>query len=339
MSSTGKATDITLPAELNAVLIRLRELFQIPNLKLDGPPLALGGGFWAESWALTFAPCAEVALPSRVVLRLAPESNLAAWENTIQAGVGKQGYPTPRIHASDSARDSNRAWCVMDFADGHPLLSGLNGMRTFATLPRLANTLARAAAHLHRLDPAPIESDLARLRDPPIGADGLIDHYLTRIFELPDRSLRIALEALAASRPVVRTQVICHGDLHPFNVLVSDQQYSVLDWTSARIADPEFDLAFTYLLLANPPLAAPKVMRPIINWAGRWLADRFLAAYRQHSTHQINSDALDWYRALQAFRILFDLAYWRANDTTGIRRQHPWWLIEPALLKIVNKSR
>lgn len=133
--------------------------------------------------------------------------------------------------------------------------------------------------------------------------------------------------------------MICHGDLHPFNVLVSGRQYIVLDWTSARIADPEFDLAFTHLLLANPPLVAPKALRPIINWTGRRMANRFLTAYREHSTHQTNSDTLDWYRSLQAFRILFDLAYWRANDITGVRQKHPWFIIEPALRKIVDRSR
>lgn len=336
-------SDDSPPAELDTVLNWLREQFRVPNLNLNGPPRRLAGGFWAESWSLTFAPCPATTLPSRLVLRLAPDSHRAAWENTIQTGVGKQGYPTPQIYSSDTAHDGLRAWCVMDFADGHPLLSGLNGMRAFATLPRLANTLsdtlAHTAADLHRLDPAPIESELAKLSDPPVGADGLIDHYLTRILELPDRSFRLALEALAANRPVSRTRVICHGDLHPFNVLVSGTGYIVLDWTSARIADPEFDLAFTYLLLANPPLAAPRVMRPVINWAGRRIANRFLTAYQEHSTHRINRDVLDWYRSLQAFRILFDLAYWRANDITAVRQKHPWFIIEPALREIVDRSR
>jgi aminoglycoside phosphotransferase (APT) family kinase protein len=340
MEETNEVVEVNPPAELDAVLTGLGEQFRAPNLKLDGPPHQLGGGFWAESWALTFVPLPERALPSQVVLRLAPVSHLAAWENTIQTGVGKQGYPTPRIYSSDSARDGLRAWCVMDFAAGHPLLAGLNGVRTFATLPRLSHTLsitlARAAADLHRLDPAPIESELARLNDQPVGADGLIDHYITRILELPDRSLRLALEALAANRPVSQTRVVCHGDLHPFNVLVSGTQYTVLDWTSARIADPAFDLAFTHLLLANPPLSAPKALRPIINLAGRCMANRFLAAYHEYSTNQINSDTLDWYRSLQAFRILFDLAYWRDTDTLGVRREHPWWVIEPALRKIVQ---
>lgn len=330
------------PAELDSVLTRLRTQFNSPDLRLDGPPQQLSGGFWAENWTLCFAPVPESALPSRLVLRLAPYTHLAAWENTIQVGVAKQGYPTPQIYSSDSAHDGSRAWCVMDFADGHPLLSSLNGVRTLATLPRLAitlaDTLAHAAADLHRLDIAPIESELTKLRDQPIGANDLIDNYLARIDELPERSLQLGVEALAAIRPVVGNRAICHGDLHPLNVLVSGKKYSVLDWTSARIADPAFDLAYTYTLLANPPIAAPNALRPIINWTGPRLANRFLASYLKRSANQINFDTFNWYRSLQAFRILFDLAYWRANDTAGTRWDHPWFVIEPALRKLVGKS-
>ena len=331
------------PVELNAVLDRLRKQFQSPDLTLDGSPKLLDGGFWAENWTLKLVSLSKSTVPTQVVLRIAPDSHLAAWENTIQSGVAKQGYPTPQIYSSDSDHGENRAWCVMDFAAGHPLLTDLNGVRALASLPRLANrlsdTLARATADLHKLETAPIELELGKLKVQPISADGLIDEYLSRVRELPDRSLRLAVEALAVNRPVVRNRVICHGDIHPFNVLVSDTYYTVLDWTSARIADPAFDLAYTHLLLANPPLAAPTALRPIINWTSRFLAKRFIASYLKRSQSQINFATFEWYQSLQAFRILFDLAYWRANDTAGVRRAHPWFMMEPALRKLVERSQ
>ncbi len=343
MGNVDRMVNANPPAELNAVVDRLRKQFQSPDLRLDGPPQRLGGGFWAEIWSIYFAPDSVTAIPSRLVLRLAPDPQLAAWENTIQSGVAKQGYPTPQIYSSDSAHDDHRAWCVMDFAVGQPLLSGLNGVRALATLPRLAitlsDTLAQAAADLHKLDIAPIEFEISKLDHGHIRADDLIDSYLDRIDELPDRSLQLGVESLAANRPVVRTKVICHGDLHPFNVLLNDLGYTVLDWTSAQIADPTFDLAYTYLLLANPPLAAPRALRPIINWFGRRLANRFISSYLKFSKNEINFDTFAWYQSLQAFRILFDLGYWRANDSADTRRGHPWFIMEPELRKLVEQSQ
>lgn len=341
VNEPDQVVDFHRPTELEAVLDGFRTQFRCPNLILDGPPQQLSGGFWAENWILNFAPQSQSALPDRVVLRIAPDPNLAYWENTIQSGVAKQGYPTPKIYFSDTAHGDNRAWCVMEFVVGDTLLPGLEGVRTFAKLPRLANsiseTLARATADLHRIAIEPIELDLAKLSDQPTSADGLIDEYLSRIGELPDLPLRNAVKALAANRPVAKKWVVCHGDMHPFNVLVRDSNYIVLDWTSARIADPAFDVAYTSLLLANPPLAAPKILRPTINWTGRLLTKRFLASYEEFSKTKIQLDAFEWYQALQALRIIFDLENWKINDTSGARSGHPWFIIEPALRKLVVK--
>jgi aminoglycoside phosphotransferase (APT) family kinase protein len=50
------------------------------------------------------------------------------------------------------------------------------------------------------------------------------------------------------------TQVIRHGDLQPFDLLVDCERWALIDWSTAVVADPHYDLAFTTLMLANPPL-------------------------------------------------------------------------------------
>jgi len=122
--------------------------------------------FWAEMWTLPLTQPAG-PLPARVVLRLAPDAQAAARKTAVQAAVAAQGYPTPLIHASETANGDLRAWSVMDFATGQPLLAGLNGLRALTSLPRLAtglpDTLARAAVELHQLDPEPVEAELNTL--------------------------------------------------------------------------------------------------------------------------------------------------------------------------------
>jgi aminoglycoside phosphotransferase (APT) family kinase protein len=303
--------------------------------------MRLGGGFWAEMWTLTFARQTRNNLPACVVLRLAPDSQLAAWETTFQAGVAEQGYPTPMIHASDFIpRGSGRAWSVMDHANGTPLMGGLSGLRALAALPRLAaglpDTLARVAADLHRLDPQPIETALVRATGRTIVVDGLLDHYLARAHDLADPALQQTLERLATTRPSPHVRVVCHGDLHPFNVLADGDRRVVLDWTAGQISHPAYDLAFTHLLLANPPLAAPRAVKPMINAAARRVANRFITTYRKIGPYPIDDDTLDWYRTLQGCRILTELASWRAEGELDTHQGHPWVAMEPALQPLLS---
>jgi aminoglycoside phosphotransferase (APT) family kinase protein len=341
VSIADQSDPVKHPPELDTVLDHLRSQFHAPELALDGPPIRLGGGFWAEMWTVTFVRRTQNDLPACVVLRLAPDPQLAAWETTFQAGVAEQGYSTPTIHASDfKPRGSGRAWCIMDLANGTPLLGGLSGLRALAALPRLAtglpDTLARAAADLHRLDPGPIETALGRATDRTIGVDGLLDHYLVRAQELADAALQRALERLLRTRPDSGLRVVCHGDLHPFNVLADGDRSVVLDWTAGQIAHPAYDLAFTNLLLANPPLVAPRAVTPIINAAARRVANRFITTYRKIGPHPIDDDTLDWYHALQGCRILTELASWRAEDEPDAHQGHPWLTMETALQPLLT---
>ena len=73
----------------------------------------------------------------------------------------------------------------------------------------------------------------------------------------------VSLRRLVADAPTSEQAVVCHGDLHPFNILDHGGALVVVDWTGAVVADPCFDLAFTELLLANPPLALPKQLAPV----------------------------------------------------------------------------
>ena len=340
MSVADQLPYVNPPAELDHVLERLREQHHAPGLALDGPPRRLSGGFWAEMWTLDLTPRAGSDLPRRVVLRVAPDTHLAAREIAVQAGVAAQGYPTPRIYASDATGRDGRAWSVMDFASGQPLLAGLNGVRALATLPRLAtglpDTIAHAAAALHRLDPAPVEAELDALSSNSAGVDGLLEHYLGHARALADEPLRRLVERIATTRPDDQLHVVCHGDLHPFNILTNGDQHVVLDWTAARIAHPAYDLAFTGLLLAHPPLNAPRPIQPIMNAAGRRIARRFMTTYQKLSPHPIDSDVLAWHRSLQACRILLDLAGWRADRTTDSHAGHPWFAIEPAVRPLLS---
>ena len=110
----------------------------------------------------------------------------------------------------------------------------------------------------------------------------------------------------------------------------------MLDWTAGQIAHPAYDLAFTHLLLANPPLAAPRPLKPVINAAARRVASRFITTYRKIGPHPIDDDTLDWYGTLQGCRILSELATWRAQGELDTHQGHPWVSMEPALQPLLS---
>jgi aminoglycoside phosphotransferase (APT) family kinase protein len=321
------------PIELPAVLDALRTL-DAPHLTLANPPQPLTGGFWAEIWTLTLDH-AGPRLPEQVVLRLSPDPRLAAWETAVQRTAADMQYPTPAIIASRHSTDTTRFWSVMQHASGQPLLAGLSGMRALTKLPHLArqlpDQLARVMAQLHALDPAAFQQELNEIRGAHDGIDGLLEHYAITAERIGNTPITRAVERLVATRPPTERPVICHGDLHPFNVLEHNGELTVLDWTASQIAEPAYDVAFTALLLSNPPLTAPRAVMPIIQTAARALSKRFIRLYNTASRIAIDDSQLQWHTALQSIRVLIDVAQWRAASTIHHHAGHPWLTMEATL--------
>jgi aminoglycoside phosphotransferase (APT) family kinase protein len=150
---------------------------------------------------------------------------------------------------------------------------------------------------------------------------------------LARRDLIDAVDRLAASRPVERAPVICHGDLHPFNLLVDPAGcVTVVDWTGTLLADPAYDVAFTCLLLANPPLDASGLLQRVVGPVGRAIARRLQARYRRANPGAPLGD-LAWYRGLHGLRILIEDASLRARH--GAETPHPFrMLARPAAVAV-----
>jgi aminoglycoside phosphotransferase (APT) family kinase protein len=204
-----------------------------------------------------------------------------------------------------------------------------------AALPRLARRLPEALgetmARLHRLDPGPVRARLAQS-----GAEGLTVASLVSMMatsaELFGRAdLVAAARWLEAHPPTPAPEVVCHGDLHPFNVLVdADGTVTVLDWSASLLGPAAYDLAFTGLVLAEPPIVVPRPLRPAIRAAGRWLARRFRGVYSRHIAVPIDHEALRWHEGVICLRALTEVAQWVASGEIEARRGHPWLVSGPA---------
>jgi aminoglycoside phosphotransferase (APT) family kinase protein len=258
---------------------------------------------------------------------------MGAKEIAVQAAVAEAGAPTPTVHLTGPAGGPlGDAWAVMDLAPGGPLLAGLDGAAALRNLPRI---LARLSAHLadtmsavHHIDPAPVVQR-ARAAAPTVAltVNELWTHLRAGADLTGRHDLVDALDTLAHQAPRRGAVVLCHGDLHPFNLLRDGDRISILDWTAALVAPPAYDVALTRLLLRYPPLAAPPALRPIIDAGARVLARRFVRRYR-HANPTADLTDLDWYSGLHATRVLIDLATWH-NTSDSRANTHPWTLIAP----------
>ncbi len=85
---------------------------------------------------------------------------------------------------------------------------------------------------------------------PPILLPDQIDRIRSKIRIAADRTSLSVTAALAAV-PAVSRVVLCHGDLHPSNVILTADGPVVVDWFDASRGDPVGDVARTTVLLAT----------------------------------------------------------------------------------------
>lgn len=109
---------------------------------------------------------------------------------------------------------------------------------------------------------------------------------------LPPQRERIERKVGAAKglRPALRQRVLaalagmpdgdrlCHGDFHPWNVIVSGDRTTVIDWIDATRGNPLADVARTSVILAGVPAMTEMVTwrdRLFVGWAHRIYLHRY----------------------------------------------------------------
>lgn len=290
-----------------SALAALRRVSGYREASWEGPWERLRGGSWADTYKVRVGGIPGLDGP--LVLRVLPVGDRWETEFRIHAHAAQTGFRAPRVHfGAPAGEEFPRAWILMDYIDGTQIVSEPTSARFIAALlKRLGDSpalLARAAVAVHRIDPGGIQHQLAL----PASVAPSLDWLYSRATALEDAGLIERAERLLASRPAFRGAVLCHGDLHPLNIIRTAEGDWLIDWTHATFDDPLYDVAFTHMVFHYVPLPVPRAARPFVALASRGLAARYLAAYEHASGDHVDHDRLRWYERLVALRILVEVA-------------------------------
>jgi aminoglycoside phosphotransferase (APT) family kinase protein len=345
---TVTVNTVTVPevsrSTADLLLATVREATGRLDLEFAAPPAVLSGGFYAEMLRFRLAgPTPE--LDRDLMARIVPNPDAGRWEATIQRAVAEQGFPTPAVRlVADETSPLGRFVIVMDAVDGEPPMAGLSIRTVAGQIPdlvrHLPDQLARVASELHSLDPEPLRAQLEALDTTfPLTTAEFVEQQVGHATALGRPDLASVGEDLLASEPRSSARVIAHGDLHPFNLLITPDGPELIDWTVARVAHPGFTVGFTSLMLANPPVPLPRVGGALLRPVGRNIARRFLSTYRRltdGTPGAVDDENLDWHRNVHALRILVELA---SFDAAAARpTSHPWVILEPVARRSLGLS-
>ena len=212
-----------------------------------------------------------------LVLRIKPGADQlteAQREADIQTWAADAGLSVPRVLlVVEPGEPFDRPGQVMERALGGTMLEA------FSSAPWRARTLLRRLGGLH-----------AELHSTPItgfpDGDDLLDRRLALVRstaeQLEHTDLRRALDDVERLAPRLRgwSPAVCHGDFHPLNVLVGDDELHLIDWTDAGVGDPNGDVARTLLLFSVAWITADNaVERTALKALGPVLSRIYRSAY------------------------------------------------------------
>lgn len=208
--------------------------------------------------------------PDGLVLKLWREASYSPRvdrEAAALEALRAAGLPAPRVH--DDVTVDGRRGLVVDRLDGESLLDRLG--RNPALLERIARAMASAHARMHGITA-------------PAGLPALKDLLRERVDDLSSplpTDLRPKVRAVLDSLP--DGDRLCHGDLHPGNMLGAASAPVVIDWGEASRGDPLGDMVRSAVLLrvGQPPPGAPRLIRLLAPVGGGIASARYVAHYRK----------------------------------------------------------
>jgi aminoglycoside phosphotransferase (APT) family kinase protein len=241
-----------------------------------------------------------------LVLRLTHDERDTAREGIIENGVAEQGFRAPPVLLRGGSSSAfGRPFLVTPLSPGVSFGETITARTAIGVFRRLPDQLAASMVVLHRVPTEGITARLTAEGWEPDRLDSLavladVDDYAE---QANSSDLRRRASVLRKNQPSFARPVVCHGDLHPFNLLFEGREVTIiLDWELARLADPAYDVGRTLVLLRLAPYPMSRITRSVIQPLATALARGFERRYRERN--QLDELNVRWHEALHCLRTL-----------------------------------
>jgi len=167
------------------------------------------------------------------------------WLGKVERALYEAGLPVPAV--GELIEIDGCLGQVYERIEGGSIAEALLGMSEADpdAVVRLAHTFAEVHAQIHAC--RDIRAEVPSQRQ-------LLPTVIRRIAVLPPDLKEATLKALGEMPEGDR---LCHGDFHPYNVLMSPRGPIVIDWNNAHIGDPLEDVARSTLILSGVSVSQP----------------------------------------------------------------------------------
>ena len=189
-------------------------------------------------------------------------------EREAAVAVMVAGMPVAAPRFGGTTRVDGRLGLVYELLRGPSMLDGV-AARPWE-IDRGARRFAELHAAMHRADGTGLPDQREDLR-----------HMIDRARDSLPAGARDA--ALARLDALPAAWAVCHGDMHPGNVIVTPRAEVVIDWETATCGNPAGDVARTLFLLrhGSAPDHLPRLRLGLIEIAKRHFASTYLRRYRR----------------------------------------------------------
>ena len=295
----------------------LQKALAEPRLEFAEPPSRVTGGFDTQIFAFRLAGAPKAAAGPLILRLLEPhhDPTRALRERATQNALSELGYPAPRVQlASADTAVLGGAFLIMERVAGQPLPKGHAGA--------MASVVADFQARLHDLDPVAFLRVVTRegLEPKSLTFDAHLAHLADRAGRGGLSGLTAGFEWLARRRPPrPEPRAICHGDFHPYNILMDAGRVTgVLDWPHAIVADPAFDVATTLVILKLVPMEIAGVSAPV-RWLVNLLRPLLVRGYLRHYRRRrpLDRRKLVYYEAAACMKALVRAGELRAATSAA----------------------
>ncbi|WP_325176597.1 phosphotransferase [Paenibacillus alkalitolerans] len=186
-------------------------------------------------------------------------------EAEIAKAVKDAGVPAPAVY--EIVEECGRNGIVFDRIRGSSMLAIMQASPWRAAF--FARTMAKLHSNIHCCSGAKLPRQKVTM----------------------ERAIRVSFELLKETTETICKVLhdlpdgsrICHGDLHPDNILMTGSESIAIDWTNACTGDPAGDAARTCLMFRTPfiPPGTSKLMALPIRLIKNILHTNYLEEYRK----------------------------------------------------------